>query len=199
MSTLSYKRSRSPTQNLRWSFRHLLFSSAFIALLLIDRIYITSGSSWLKAIAVLGILINSVYVLGYIVIAAFWGTLDNQSVVGQWFTRHSPPTIEDCDRWVQEAIDEFKSTTIVAQQGQFALTGKTAKIVRTVRSGGSDRPEKFLFAVTIYAMNDAGEYFMFHKAMNSKPYTKHVSRTIAEKVLKLGNEGHCPSFVDTRT
>jgi hypothetical protein len=188
MATLSYKRSRSPKQNLRWSFRHLLFGFAFVALLFIDKNYVTSDGGWLKAIAILGVLVNVVYVLGYIVIAVFWGALDKRSVVGQKFIKRSPPTIEDCDRWVQEAINEFKSTTVVAKQDQFALTGKTAKIVRTVRSGNSDRPEKFLFAVTIYAMNEAGEYFMFHKAMNSKPYTKHVSRPIAEKVLKLGNE-----------
>ena len=66
---------------------------------------------------------------------------------------------------------------------RYAFNGRTATIVDEIESSGGRRSVD-QFSVTIYATNEAGEYFMFIADGINKPFFKHVEPRMARLVLK---------------
>jgi hypothetical protein len=79
----------------------------------------------------------------------------------------------------QAAIARFKELTVPASEPRLELNGKSAEVV-LVETLGIDRDS---FSCTLYARNQAGEYFMF-KTSGEKHWLKHVEPVVAKAVLK---------------
>lgn len=126
---------------------------------------------------------STCYLLGYIVIAAFWFASAKFPWLASWYTKHNP-AIEDIESWHQNAINEFKITKINSNNANLQLDGSKAEIIKIEKHGDSLRPKMSSFFINIYSRNDAGEYFLFKKSSSKKPYIKHIEKSVAEKILK---------------
>ena len=73
MSRLRFKDSPDPVQNVLWALQHTAIVGAFVLVVFILNYtdHIRTAYAIVKAILILGILINSLYVCGYIIIACF--------------------------------------------------------------------------------------------------------------------------------
>lgn len=81
------------------------------------------------------------------------------------------------------ARDQVRDYRVVSPDSRYAFDGQTATIVHQEESSAGRRaPEQF--SVTIYATNEAGEYFMFISDGVNKPFFKHVEPRMARLVLK---------------
>jgi hypothetical protein len=189
MIRLRFNRSRSPSQNLLWSLRHAGYLAVFLVLALLGGKHDTTLDQLVFAAILIGIICNIAYCIGYLVAAGFWAASSKYPRISSLYAEYFP-TIEDLELWYQEALGEFRNTRITSPPAQIEFDGSDAEIVKIEKSGESDRPEKSLFTVTIYARSPAGEYFIFKKTSSSKPYFKHIAKSVAEKVLKLDNATH---------
>lgn len=82
-------------------------------------------------------------------------------------------------RLLSQAMDLFKRTSASARDNRFSFNGNAAEVLR-VEPVGIDRSS---FALTIYARNHAGEYFMF-KATATQHWLKRIEPRVAKLVLK---------------
>ena len=73
MSRLRFKDSPDPVQNVLWALQHTAFTGAFLLVVFILNYtgHMRTAYAIVKAIFILGILINSLYVCGYLIIACF--------------------------------------------------------------------------------------------------------------------------------
>ena len=73
MSRLRFKESQDPLQNVLWAVQHTAFTGAFLLVVFVlnQTGHMRTAYATVKAILILGILINSLYVCGYIIIACF--------------------------------------------------------------------------------------------------------------------------------
>ena len=101
------------------------------------------------------------------------------------------------EKQTKEAVDAFKMVKIPSTNLRYALDGALARIVKIEAiDKASDNGHylktlftlplifTFTFTLVIYATNEYGEYFMFRKRSNHKPFIKHVPQNVAKVVLK---------------
>jgi hypothetical protein len=83
------------------------------------------------------------------------------------------------------ALRQFRSVVVEAEDATMQFYGETAVIVREEEIGGARGllSKEAQYTLTLYAVNKHGEYFMFKSSPNA-PYVKHVSRRMAQHVLK---------------
>lgn len=91
------------------------------------------------------------------------------------------------DGWRKEGLQEFMSLKVSSSSERFAFDGATATILKTevVCPRANDGLYRSNFTVVFFAKNSAGEYFMFRKTGEGKPFFKHVEKNMAVKVLRL--------------
>ena len=80
----------------------------------------------------------------------------------------------------REQVHDYR---VESPDPRYAFDGRTANIVDEIESSGGRRSVD-QFSVTIYATNEAGEYFMFIADGINKPFFKHVEPRMARLVLK---------------
>jgi hypothetical protein len=99
--------------------------------------------------------------------------------VGVWSMWRIPSQKRTFEKLLQRAMDSFRKSVVQSEQERFSFNGTTAEVVLVEPIGmGEDS-----FALTVYARNHAGEYFMF-KATAKKHWLKHVEPHVAKAVLK---------------
>ena len=96
-----------------------------------------------------------------------------------WAIWRIPRQKKAYERLLQCAMDDFKRSALPSEQPHLSFDGNTAEVVH-VESVGINESN---FAVTVYARNYAGEYFMF-KATANNQWLKHVEPQVAKVVLK---------------
>lgn len=79
------------------------------------------------------------------------------------------------------ALCQFRNAKLTSTVGQYVFDGATARIIKQEESSFYARNEPYV--LTLYAMNEHNEYFMF-RSNNPNPYIKHMSQSIAKVVLK---------------
>lgn len=105
-----------------------------------------------------------------------------------WATPHNHKRRDELlEGWHQEGLQEFRAFKVSASLERFAFDGATAAILKTerycLRRGGEVFRDEF--TVVFFAKNPAGEFFMFRKTGNGKPFFKHVGKRMAINVLHL--------------
>lgn len=85
---------------------------------------------------------------------------------------------------------QFFETAIHSKDNKYSFDPKTAIIVR--KDIDQTHGESTTYAVTIYARNEHGEYFVY-RSDGATPSIKYLERRIAKIVLKddyIGPQGH---------
>lgn len=82
----------------------------------------------------------------------------------------------------RDAMAAFRATSIESDDPRFRFSGATSTVVKEEEFYNRRQPEDG-YMLTLFARNEAGEYFMF-KATTPHPYVKHVEHRIAKVVLK---------------
>lgn len=79
------------------------------------------------------------------------------------------------------AEKQFLDVSINSSNPRYSFEGRTATVVRKVKdqSNGEDTS----YALTIYALNERGEYFVF-RSDGKSPSVKHIEHRLAKIVLK---------------
>lgn len=76
---------------------------------------------------------------------------------------------------------QFSEMTLHSENSMFSFNPKTATIVR--RDIDQTNGESTTYAITIYARNESGEYFVY-RSDGVAPSIKHLEHSIAKIVLK---------------
>ena len=94
-----------------------------------------------------------------------------------------------------EADEQFRRLHISSNMESLIFNGSDAEIVSEEEHfEATPNGKAFIgYSITRYAMNQAGEYFMFRSNIGSKPFIKHLSRDRAKLVLKDKYRERCPS------
>ena len=84
------------------------------------------------------------------------------------------------------ALVQFRSSSLEGNDKRYCFAGSNANVVRLDEFGPiqgilDKKPE---YKLTIYATNEAGEYFVFRSSDNGKSSVKHLDPKIARVVLK---------------
>ena len=111
---------------------------------------------------------NWLWLLSLLAIAA--------SIWAIWRIPHQKRTYE---KLLHCAMEKFKASVLQSEQPAFSFDGTTAEVVHVEPVGINESD----FAITVYARNHAGEYFMF-KATATDHWLKHVEPHVAKVVLK---------------
>ena len=79
------------------------------------------------------------------------------------------------------AMQQFLESTVRSSEPKFAFEGRSAVVVRKDedRSNG----ESTTYALTVYATNQHGEYFVF-KSDGKIPSVSHLEHRLAQAILK---------------
>jgi hypothetical protein len=78
---------------------------------------------------------------------------------------------------------QFLAHMVESGDPKFRFDGKSATVISETESVQSD-DDGIAFAMTRFATNSAGEYFMFISNPGAKPYFKHVEHRMARVTLK---------------
>ena len=90
----------------------------------------------------------------------------------------------------RDAVKTFLSCRLESGDFRYNFFGHAATVIRA-EEGFNPRRDPSMFSMTIYAHNEAGEYFMFI-TNDPKPYIKHLSRERVRQVL--GPDWETPSI-----
>ncbi|MFN9708599.1 MAG: hypothetical protein ACK53K_03860 [Burkholderiales bacterium] len=85
-----------------------------------------------------------------------------------------------------DANEQFRNLHVSSNMESLVFDGAEAEIVSEEEHfEATPNGKAFIsYSITRYAMNRAGEYFMFKSNIGSKPFLKHLSRDRAKLVLK---------------
>jgi hypothetical protein len=93
----------------------------------------------------------------------------------------APFEVQKRRRMREMALAQLRDSKLNSTIDQYVFNGATARLIKQEDSSFNERNGPYV--LTVYAMNEHGEYFMF-RSNKPNPYIKHMTQTMAKVVLK---------------